>query len=84
MSEKKKSRWWSRKTGKGDSEEEDKELRLTISDGKSKYKFNNGVVEAKVVLLGDSGVGKTSISTKYSDGYFPNDPSVTLGGSYCK
>mmetsp|Transcript_26105 Transcript_26105/g.30134 ORF Transcript_26105/g.30134 Transcript_26105/m.30134 type:complete len:91 (+) Transcript_26105:121-393(+) len=40
--------------------------------------------EAKVVLLGDSGVGKTAVATKYSEGYFPNSTSPTLGGSYSK
>ena len=36
------------------------------------------------MLLGESGVGKTAISTKFSEGYFPEQTSVTLGGSYCK
>ena len=50
---------------------------------KSKKK-ESGPIEAKVVLLGDSGVSKTALSTKYSEGYFPEETSVTLGGSYCK
>ncbi|CAI2379796.1 unnamed protein product [Moneuplotes crassus] len=62
--------------------------RLTISnkDSKKKIKKHKGfmAVEAKVVLLGESGVGKTALSTKFSEGTFPENTSVTLGGSYCK
>lgn len=34
--------------------------------------------------MGDSGVGKTAVSTKFSEGYFLQETSVTLGGSYWK
>lgn len=64
------------------------ERRLTISDRNAKKKKSKGkkkeLVEAKIVLLGESGVGKTALSTKFSEGHFPENTSVTLGGSYWK
>ena len=38
--------------------------------------------EGKVVLLGDSGVGKSSIATRFSKDTFKEDYEVTIGGSY--
>ena len=37
---------------------------------------------SKVVLLGDSGVGKSSIATRFSKDTFKEDYEVTIGGSY--
>eukprot|EP00826_Nyctotherus_ovalis_P012397 TRINITY_DN13274_c0_g1_i1.p1 TRINITY_DN13274_c0_g1~~TRINITY_DN13274_c0_g1_i1.p1 ORF type:complete len:233 (+),score=35.87 TRINITY_DN13274_c0_g1_i1:75-773(+) len=39
-------------------------------------------VEVKMILLGDSGVGKSSISTRYSKNTFREEHEVTIGGSY--
>jgi len=38
--------------------------------------------EAKVVLLGDSGVGKTSVSTRYVQATFAEDQPSTIGASF--
>jgi len=45
-----------------------------MGDGKS--------IEAKVVLLGDSGVGKTSVSTRYVQATFAEDQPSTIGASF--
>ena len=37
----------------------------------------------KVVLIGESGVGKTSIIRQYIDGIFDNNFQSTIGGSFC-
>jgi len=39
-------------------------------------------MEAKVVLLGDSGVGKTSIAVRYVQGLFADDQPSTIGASF--
>ena len=39
-------------------------------------------MEAKVVLLGDSGVGKTSIAVRYVQGLFAEDQPSTIGASF--
>ena len=39
-------------------------------------------IEAKVVLLGDSGVGKSSIAQRYCKDIFPDSHDVTIGGAY--
>lgn len=39
-------------------------------------------LEAKVVLIGNSGVGKTSIALRFKDGTFSDNPSATVGASY--
>ena len=39
-------------------------------------------LEAKVVLLGDSGVGKTSIAVRYVQGVFAEDQPSTIGASF--
>mmetsp|Transcript_21990 Transcript_21990/g.55202 ORF Transcript_21990/g.55202 Transcript_21990/m.55202 type:complete len:241 (-) Transcript_21990:409-1131(-) len=38
--------------------------------------------DAKIVLLGDSGVGKTSIALRYSEGFFSNHINPTIGASF--
>lgn len=42
----------------------------------------NKVIEAKVVLLGDSGVGKSSIAQRFWKNIFPDQHDVTIGGAY--
>ena len=39
-------------------------------------------LEAKIVLLGDTGVGKSSIAMRFSQNKFPNAHEVTIGGAY--
>jgi len=41
-----------------------------------------GTIEAKVILLGDSGVGKSSIATRYCKDEFNEQHDVTIGGAY--
>ena len=41
-----------------------------------------GVVEAKIVLLGDSGVGKSSIAMRFCQDRFDEIHDVTIGGAY--
>lgn len=43
---------------------------------------DDDVVNAKVVLLGSAGVGKTCLVIKYKTGNFPNMPTPTIGASY--
>eukprot|EP01113_Clastostelium_recurvatum_P025272 TRINITY_DN3040_c0_g1_i3.p1 TRINITY_DN3040_c0_g1~~TRINITY_DN3040_c0_g1_i3.p1 ORF type:complete len:146 (+),score=18.80 TRINITY_DN3040_c0_g1_i3:137-574(+) len=38
--------------------------------------------DAKIVLLGNSGVGKTSIALRYVQGSFSNDQPLTVGASF--
>ena len=40
------------------------------------------VIDAKVVLLGDSGVGKSSIAQRYCKNCFSESHDVTIGGAY--
>ena len=40
------------------------------------------MLEAKVVLLGDSGVGKSSIAARYCKNIFSDSHDVTIGGAY--
>jgi small GTP-binding protein len=42
----------------------------------------NTVIEAKIVLLGDSGVGKSSIAQRYCRNQFSENYDVTIGGAY--
>ena len=39
-------------------------------------------LQAKVVLIGNSGVGKTSIAQSYKDGRVSSNISATIGASY--
>lgn len=43
---------------------------------------NQKMIEAKVVLLGDSGVGKSSIAQRYCKNFFSESHDVTIGGAY--
>lgn len=40
------------------------------------------IIEAKLVLLGDSGVGKSSIAQRYCKNHFSDAYDVTIGGAY--
>jgi len=42
----------------------------------------NRQMEGKVVLLGDSGVGKSSLSLRFCQGRFPNFHEVTIGAAF--
>ena len=39
-------------------------------------------LEAKIVLLGSSNVGKTCIATRYKEGKFTGDHKATVGAAY--
>lgn len=39
-------------------------------------------IEGKVVLLGDSGVGKSSLALRFCQGRFPNFHEVTIGAAF--
>ena len=39
-------------------------------------------LEAKIVLIGNSGVGKTCIATRYKEGKFTSDHKITVGAAY--
>lgn len=41
-----------------------------------------GPLEAKLVLLGDSGVGKSSLSLRFCQGRFPSFHEVTIGAAF--
>ncbi len=45
-------------------------------------KKENKVLEAKIVLLGDTGVGKSSIAMRFSQNKFTDSHEVTIGGAY--
>ena len=40
------------------------------------------IIDAKVVLLGDSAVGKSSIAQRYVKNSFSENYDVTIGGAY--
>ncbi|TNV75826.1 hypothetical protein FGO68_gene10410 [Halteria grandinella] len=42
----------------------------------------NAKLEAKIVLVGSSGVGKTCIATRYKEGKFESDYKATVGAAY--
>lgn len=41
-----------------------------------------GPIEIKVCIIGDTDVGKTSLSTRYCHGEFPNSSTPTIGASF--
>ena len=43
---------------------------------------DNNEVNLKILILGDSSVGKTSLLLKYADGYFPTIYVATIGVEY--
>ena len=42
----------------------------------------NNDINLKILILGDSSVGKTSLLLKYADGYFPTIYVATIGVEY--
>ena len=54
------------------------------NDGiKMRESVKNGTkLEAKLVLVGSSGVGKTCIATRYKEGKFESDYKTTVGAAY--
>jgi len=44
--------------------------------------MDDDIIPAKVVLLGESGVGKSSIALRFNKGEFSSSHDVTIGGSY--
>ena len=67
--------------GCGDNKPKAKDPRLKVDLNLAEVK-NENEIEAKLVLLGDSGVGKSSIATRFSRDTFKEDYEVTIGGSY--
>lgn len=53
-----------------------------FNDNRFKEKNASNIIEAKVVLLGDSGVGKSSIAQRFCRGIFSESHDVTIGGAY--
>ena len=59
-----------------------------MAGGKGLKKTNSAksseqtVIEAKVVLLGDSGVGKSSVAMRFCKNVFPDGHDVTIGAAY--
>ena len=51
------------------------------SAGKKKTK-KGGPIEGKIVLLGESGVGKSSIAQRFCNDRFDDVHDVTIGGAY--
>ena len=49
---------------------------------RSRRARNDGPVEAKIVLLGESGVGKSSIALRFCQDRFDELHDVTIGGAY--
>lgn len=43
---------------------------------------DKGKLDAKIVLIGNSGVGKTSIAMRYKEGKFNDNPKATVGAAY--
>jgi GTPase SAR1 family protein len=54
---------------------------LIIIDGNGQKK-SDAKLDAKIVLIGSSGVGKTSIALRYKEGKFNDNPKATVGASY--
>lgn len=46
------------------------------------YQDNPSTISCKVVILGESGVGKTSIIARYSKNIFDSDSLPTIGASF--
>lgn len=42
-------------------------------------KYGHGVTKLKIILLGNSGVGKTSLLSQYVNGVLVSDQSYTIG-----
>lgn len=70
------------KKSKGDKNDKKKDkLNVNISDKIGATK-SDAKLDAKIVLIGSSGVGKTSIALRYKEGKFNDNPKATVGASY--
>lgn len=56
------------------------QLRVTRDDKKPTLDLRH--IEAKVILLGDSGVGKSSLAQRYCHDQFSDNHDVTIGSAY--
>jgi len=54
----------------------------TSQSSSTNIKKENKLIEAKIVLLGDTGVGKSSIAMRFSQNKFTDSHEVTIGGAY--
>ncbi len=54
--------------------------KLVVSTGEKPKEAK--ALEAKIVLLGDTGVGKSSIAMRFSQNKFTDSHEVTIGGAY--
>ena len=68
--------------GANDGKPKNNPLRIN-KDLETEFKRGKNI-EVKLVLLGDSGVGKSSIATRYTKDIFKEDYDITIGGSYFK
>lgn len=57
-------------------------LNIKMKTDTAIVKEDNKPIEAKVVLLGDTNVGKSSISTRFCKNKFTGQYVVTIGGAY--
>eukprot|EP00347_Sterkiella_histriomuscorum_P007838 403347372 len=55
---------------------------LKIKSNNPSKHSEDSKLEAKIVLIGNSGVGKTSIAMRYKEGKFSDNPKATVGASY--
>jgi small GTP-binding protein len=53
-----------------------------LNTGKGKLQDSGSTAECKVVFLGDSAVGKSSISQRFCKNIFTGEHEVTIGGAY--
>jgi GTPase SAR1 family protein len=49
---------------------------------RSRRARGGGMIEAKIILLGDSAVGKSSIALRFCQDRFDEVHDVTIGGAY--
>ena len=47
-------------------------------------KEDKEIQDCKITLIGDSGVGKTSIIGRFITGIFKSEMNITVGGVYSK
>ncbi len=59
-----------------------KTLKSTENSKAKGKKISGGPIEGKVVLLGDAGVGKSSIAKRFCQDKFEDGYDVTIGGAY--
>ena len=51
-------------------------------EGKHKYSYENGIVSLKIIIIGNSGSGKTSIITRFIENKFENKIYTTIVPCY--